>query len=42
MIVVLPIGAGKSVLFMLPAVMRHIGISIIVMPFVALADNLAD
>ncbi|EXK25262.1 hypothetical protein FOMG_18058 [Fusarium oxysporum f. sp. melonis 26406] len=37
---VLPTGAGKSILFMLPAVMGDIGISIVVVPFVALMDDL--
>lgn len=37
---VLPTGAGKSILFMLPAVMRETGTSIVVVPFVALMDDL--
>jgi superfamily II DNA helicase RecQ len=37
---VLPTGAGKSILFMLPAVMQDTGTSIVVVPFVALMDNL--
>ncbi|KAL9563895.1 hypothetical protein ACKAV7_011930 [Fusarium commune] len=37
---VLPTGAGKSILFMLPAVMQDTGISIVVVPFVALMDDL--
>lgn len=37
---VLPTGAGKSILFMLPAVMEDTGTSIVVVPFVALMDNL--
>ncbi|MBE3098262.1 MAG: DEAD/DEAH box helicase, partial [Planctomycetes bacterium] len=41
-IVVLPTGGGKSLLFMLPAVMRDTGTSIVVVPFVALADDLVD
>lgn len=41
-IMVLPTGAGKSVLFMLPAVMRDTGTSIVVVPFVALADDLIE
>ncbi|KAI3570610.1 hypothetical protein IWW34DRAFT_640948 [Fusarium oxysporum f. sp. albedinis] len=35
----LPTGAGKSILFMLPAVMRDTGTSIVVVPFVALMDD---
>ncbi|KAK2005237.1 hypothetical protein LZ32DRAFT_546476 [Colletotrichum eremochloae] len=43
LIVVLPTGAGKSVLFQLPAVRGvHGGVSIVVVPFVALLDNLVD
>ncbi|KAF4340723.1 recq family helicase [Fusarium beomiforme] len=38
---VLPTGAGKSILFMLPAVMQDTGTSIVVVPFVALMDDLA-
>ncbi|EXK23309.1 hypothetical protein FOPG_20056 [Fusarium oxysporum f. sp. conglutinans race 2 54008] len=37
---VLPTGAGKSILFMLPAVMEDTGTSIVVVPFVALMDDL--
>ncbi|KAK6706732.1 hypothetical protein SNK04_004235 [Fusarium graminearum] len=37
---VLPTGAGKSILFMLPAVMENTGTSIVVVPFVALMDDL--
>lgn len=37
---VLPTGAGKSILFMLPAVLADGGTSIVVVPFVSLADNL--
>ncbi|KAH6874264.1 P-loop containing nucleoside triphosphate hydrolase protein, partial [Thelonectria olida] len=37
---VLPTGAGKSILFMLPAVMRETGTSIVVVPFVALMEDL--
>ncbi|KAL9560637.1 hypothetical protein ACKAV7_015200 [Fusarium commune] len=33
---VLPTGAGKSILFMLPAVMQDTGTSIVVVPFIAL------
>lgn len=38
---VLPTGAGKSILFMLPAVMQETGTSIVVVPLVALMDHLA-
>ena len=41
-IFVLLTGAGKSLLFMLPAVMQNTGTSIVVVPFVALADDLVD
>jgi superfamily II DNA or RNA helicase len=37
---VLPTGAGKSILFMLPAVMAGAGTSIVVVPYVALMDDL--
>jgi superfamily II DNA helicase RecQ len=37
---VLPTSAGKSILFILPAVIENTGISIIVVPFVALMDDL--
>ncbi|KAK7582804.1 hypothetical protein V3481_012103 [Fusarium oxysporum f. sp. vasinfectum] len=37
---VLPTGAGKSILFMLPAVMQLTGTSIVVVPYVALMDDL--
>ncbi|KAK2684950.1 hypothetical protein QWA68_016472 [Fusarium oxysporum] len=37
---VLPTGARKSILFMLPAVMQLTGISIVVVPYVALMDDL--
>ncbi len=37
---VLPTGAGKSILFMLPAVMPDGGTSIVVVPFIALIDDL--
>ena len=36
------IGAGKSILFMLLAVMQGTGISVVVVLFVVLADNLAE
>ena len=35
-ICVLPTGAGKSILFMLPAMLPRTGTSIVVVPFVAL------
>ncbi|UPK90715.1 hypothetical protein LCI18_002794 [Fusarium solani-melongenae] len=37
---VLPTGARKSILFMLPAVIREARTSIVVVPFMALMDNL--
>ena len=37
---VLPTGAGKSILFILLAVMRDTGTSIMVMPFTALIEDL--
>lgn len=37
---VLPTGAGKSILFMLPAVMTDTGTSIVVVPYVALMEDL--
>lgn len=37
---VLPTRAGKSILFMLPAMLADGGTSIVVVPFVSLADNL--
>lgn len=40
MINVLPTGAGKSILFMLPALLRDAGTSIVVVPFIALMDDL--
>lgn len=42
LVVVLPTGAGKSVLFMVPAVMEGGGINIVVVPFTALADDLVS
>ncbi len=42
LVVVLPTGGGKSILFMLPAVpLMNAGVSIVVVPFVALMDDLA-
>lgn len=40
LISVLPTGAGKSILFMLPAIMQNTGTSIVVVPFVALMEDL--
>lgn len=37
---VLPTGAGKSILFMLPGIMKDTGTSIVVVPFVALTEDL--
>jgi superfamily II DNA helicase RecQ len=37
---VLPTGAGKSILFILPAVIQDTGTSIVVVPFIALMDDL--
>ncbi|SLM36305.1 recq family helicase [Lasallia pustulata] len=42
LIVVLPTGGGKSVLFMLPALIASGGTSIVVVPFSALMDDLVD
>ena len=39
-ICVLPTGAGKSILFMLPAMLSEGGTSIVIVPFVALADDI--
>lgn len=39
---ILPTRAGKSVLFILPAIVRKGGTSIIVMPFLALMDDLVE
>lgn len=36
----LPTGAGKSILFILPAVIENTGTSIMVVPFIALMDDL--
>ncbi|CAJ2504607.1 Uu.00g120010.m01.CDS01 [Anthostomella pinea] len=40
LIVVLPTGGGKSILFMLPAVTEKTGTTVVVVPFVALMDDL--
>lgn len=42
LICVLPTGAGKSVLFMAPAVMRGGGTTVVVVPFTSLIDDLVD
>jgi superfamily II DNA helicase RecQ len=42
LIVVLPTGGGKSVLFMLPALLAAGGTSIVVVPFSALMDDIVD
>lgn len=42
MISVLPTGAGKSILFMVPAVMASTGMSIVVVPFVSLMEDLVE
>ena len=42
LMVVLPTGAGKSVLFMLPALLEEMGTNIVVVPFAALMDDLVD
>ncbi|KID81227.1 recQ family helicase [Metarhizium guizhouense ARSEF 977] len=42
MIGVLPTGAGKSVLFMVPSIMDYGGTNIVVVPFVALMDNIVE
>lgn len=42
LICVLPTGAGKSVLFMAPAVMRGTGTTVVIVPFTALIDDLAE
>jgi superfamily II DNA helicase RecQ len=42
LMVVLPTGAGKSFLFMLPALLDDAGTNIVVVPFSALMDDLVD
>ena len=42
LICVLPTGAGKSVLFMAPAVMRGTGTTVVIVPFTALIEDLAE
>ena len=40
LIMVLPTGSGKSILFIVLAAIEHSGTSIVVVPFVALMDDL--
>ena len=40
--VVLPTGAGKSILFMLPTLLEEWGTNVVVVPFAALIDDLID
>ena len=40
--VVLPTGAGKSVLFMLPALVEEWGTTVVIVPFAALMDDLVE
>ena len=42
LIIVLPIGGGKSVFFMLPSKVEEYGMMVVVVPFVALVDDLMD
>jgi superfamily II DNA helicase RecQ len=42
LMMILPTGGGKSVLFMLPALISSRGTSVVMMPFVALMDDLID
>ena len=42
LVVVLPTGGGKSLLFMAPACLQDPGVMIMVVPFRALADNMVD
>jgi superfamily II DNA helicase RecQ len=42
LMMILPTGGGKSVLFMLPALIASRGTSVVMMPFVALMDGLID
>lgn len=41
LIYMLPTGAGKSVLFMTPAMMRNTGTTVVIVPFTALIEDLA-
>ncbi|OLL24154.1 ATP-dependent DNA helicase tlh1, partial [Neolecta irregularis DAH-3] len=40
LVVILPTGGGKSITFMLPAILSQSGITIVVAPFTALVENL--
>ncbi|KAL2349584.1 hypothetical protein BJ546DRAFT_828969, partial [Cryomyces antarcticus] len=42
LVVVLPTGGGKSLLFMVPACLEEPGVTIVVAPFRALVDDLVD
>ena len=42
LVVVLPTGGGKSLVFMLPASLSQSGVTIVVAPFKALVDNLVE
>ena len=42
LVVVLPTGGGKSLLFMVPAYLDAIGVTVVVVPYRTLADNLVD
>ncbi|KAF9729764.1 hypothetical protein PMIN01_12628 [Paraphaeosphaeria minitans] len=41
LVVVLPTGGGKSLLFMVPACLDHAGVTVVVVPFRALIEDLA-
>ena len=42
LVVILPTGGGKSLLFMVPACLDATGVTVVVVPYRALADNLVD
>ena len=42
LVVILPTGGGKSLLFIVPAYLDTIGVTIVVVPYRTLADNLVD
>ena len=42
LIIVLSIGVGKSVLFILPALVEKWGTTVIIVPFAALMDDLVE